>query len=1250
MASYEDMVVPRGRLKAAITRCIQKLKVLFNKDDVEKVKEGDEKLQAAYVKLEEYIMEMSEAAKTEGEIRECETYLTDVQTKCSEALQSCSDYYEEKLGKKLMKTELVTDSKKDEVAVTPGETVQALKEIAALVSLPSLEIQSFEGDPLQYHRFISVFENSVDNVIANDSAKLNRLLRYTAGSAYATISGCAIMGGTAGYQKARQLLKEEFGNPLVIAERMTAVLRDGKSIRNVNELMSLSHDLINCDVALTKIGDMPELNSQHFLASVVNRLQPYLKNKWKRYATDTRERHGRYPHFGELCTFVRSEAKNASDPIYGENGLLTFGARPKHSGSQPRTLGGAPSGVLLQQGKSFATEVQGRKCKLCNDAHPLYACGKFKALKPSDRLKFLNSNQMCINCFLDNHVVKDCFKDSRCHIDGCTGKHSRFLHALLTQDGYSGSTDGVNQDSNSVSATTFATDSRPKVCLPTVQVNVNESFDALALLDTCSNSTFCSRVLFDKLDMNDTMLKSVDLELSTLNSSVKHERAHVVPSIEVKGQQGSSFILKNVYVVDKIPFQNCSFDVRKYAHLADIPVCSEFKTVDLLIGQDNSSVLIPLEVRKGDKFDQPFAVRTLLGWSIHGVVNNKYSGYCGMIYNQPRQSVICNFISNVSGTGQSVQKGSVEMKLDRLWKIDCELNSEEYVGVSKVDQEVLDLWNESVVVDDSQHYQLPIPWKPEVHVPNNYEVALSRLKSLNKSLEKRDLMQRYDSEIQKLLDNKFAEVVPLSDFESFETEDSKRVWYLPHHAVINDKKPDKLRVVFDCAAEFRGSSLNDKCKQGPDLINKLVHVLLRFRQFQFAIMSDIEAMYYQVRVDPKDRDALRFLWFDKQGNIVQYRMTVHVFGGIWCACISTYALRRILDDQNVTDMFIQNVVNRSFYVDDCLLSASDICSLQKLVVDVRQVLKQGGFNLTKFVTNSAEVMSQIAVQDRAKEAKEFNDDIQSKALGIKWEVIPDSFVITVGKLDRSKSGSFISKRDMLSTLASMYDPLGLVIPYTMKGKMIFQEATRVKLDWGDKLPEWLSQQWKVWLEEAEELKDLQFFRCLIPNEFIDSVVEVHNFSDASEKGYGCCSYMRCIKGNKVHVSLIASKGRLCPIKQMSIPRLELQAAVMAAKLNHTIVKQLDVQISKSYFWTDSQIVLSYIQNEDKRFKTFVANRVEQIKSLTSKDQWAYVASKQNPADLISRGTNPSTLSQSIWTKGPEFLSVPDLPNPSVQIV
>ena len=395
-------------------------------------------------------------------------------------------------------------------------------------------------------------------------------------------------------------------------------------------------------------------------------------------------------------------------------------------------------------------------------------------------------------------------------------------------------------------------------------------------------------------------------------------------------------------------------------------------------------------------------------------------------------------------------------------------------------------------------------------------------------------------------------------------------------------------------------------------------------------MGDVEAMYYQVVVKEEDRDALRFLWIDAEGEVVEYRMKVHIFGGVWCSCIATYAMRKVLVDQQVEDEFVVDVVNRSFYVDDCLRSVSSVDEAKKIVEDVKHVLQEGGFNLTKFVTNDEEVLKMIKEEDRAKEIKEFGEEVVSKALGIRWEVGEDVFKIKVDVKEQE-----VTRKSMLSVVASMYDPLGLVSPCIITGRMLFQEATRLQLKWDEEVPEHIAVRWKQWLNEMGELDEVSFPRCMKKE---GVAYEIHNFSDASEKGYGCCSYLKSIlEDGTVHVSLIMSKAKVCPMKHVTIPRLELQAALLSAQMNEMIREQLDIPISRCYFWVDSQIVLAYIRNKKKRLKTYVANRVSKIHSISEVADWKFVPGKDNPADHVSRGMHPKELKNGVWESGPEFL-------------
>ena len=165
-------------------------------------------------------------------------------------------------------------------------------------------------------------------------------------------------------------------------------------------------------------------------------------------------------------------------------------------------------------------------------------------------------------------------------------------------------------------------------------------------------------------------------------------------------------------------------------------------------------------------------------------------------------------------------------------------------------------------------------------------------------------------------------------------------------------------------------------------------------------------------------------------------------------------------------------------------------------------------------------------------------------------------------------------------------------------------------------------------------------RCFKPDEFGNlKRVELHHFSDASTDGYGQCSYLRLTnETDKIHGSLVMAKSRMTPLKQVSIPRLELNAAVVSVKLSAILQNELNYDKVKEVYWTDSLTVLGYINNDTRRFHVFVANHVQQIRDHTTPNQWKYVESKLNPADGASHGLKASELiNNATWINGPEFL-------------
>ena len=231
----------------------------------------------------------------------------------------------------------------------------------------------------------------------------------------------------------------------------------------------------------------------------------------------------------------------------------------------------------------------------------------------------------------------------------------------------------------------------------------------------------------------------------------------------------------------------------------------------------------------------------------------------------------------------------------------------------------------------------------------------------------------------------------------------------------------------------------------------------------------------------------------------------------------------------------------------------------------------------------------------------------------------------------------------------------MVAPFILGGKQILQELCRDGVGWDDEVPDKLRSEWEKWRAELPALEKLRVARCHKPQDF-DEVknVELHHFSDACQNGYGQCSYIRLVdEKNRVHCCLVMGKSRVTPLKPVSIPRLELTPAVVSSKISCMLWKELDYAQMKEVFWTDSKTVLGYINNDARRFHVFVGNRVQEIRERTSPNQWHYVGTKSNPADIASCGIGAQQLvDNTLWWNGPDFLwnlpedwnSVDDVPS------
>ncbi|XP_063979907.1 uncharacterized protein LOC135163930 [Diachasmimorpha longicaudata] len=464
-------------------------------------------------------------------------------------------------------------------------------------------------------------------------------------------------------------------------------------------------------------------------------------------------------------------------------------------------------------------------------------------------------------------------------------------------------------------------------------------------------------------------------------------------------------------------------------------------------------------------------------------------------------------------------------------------------------------------------------------------------------------------------------------------------FYLPHHAVIKmSSMTTKVRVVFDGSAKSSSKhSLNDALMVGPTIQDDIFSLIVRFRVPGFVLTGDIEKMYRQVLVAPDDRKFQRIIWRDQptDKDVTVYELQTVTFGLAPAPYLATRCLHQLADHENDNFPVASTILKRDLYVDDVLTGANSLEDTWQLRNELIALLRKGGFNLRQCASNSSAVLQ--GLPDSAVNLQLLGgDDPKLKALGVHWDSQQDDIVYTVNPFATEET---ITMRTIASDVARIFDPLGLLNPVITHAKIIQLELWRLKLDWDDSVPQEVSTRWEDLAAQLPLLNDLRFQRHIII--IHPKYVALHGFSDASEKAYGACLYLRSVDsdGNsKVH--LWCAKSRITPLKSsQTIPRLELCAAELLTELYVTTKKATNINPDKEIFWTDSMITLQWINKSAHTLQTFVANREAKIQQRTNPDDWRHVRTYDNPADAISRGQLPTDfLENALWKHGPNWLT------------
>ncbi|XP_043068883.1 uncharacterized protein [Drosophila bipectinata] len=645
-------------------------------------------------------------------------------------------------------------------------------------------------------------------------------------------------------------------------------------------------------------------------------------------------------------------------------------------------------------------------------------------------------------------------------------------------------------------------------------------------------------------------------------------------------------------------------------------------------------------------------------------INHTKKGTCAQI-DQPGQSI------DINRWKLPKHIELADPNFDKTGRIDLLLGAEHYYDImqdkhlslalteeDKVDEQITKFWELDSFSTDApclsplekqcerhflQHIQTAIDKKSIVRLPfmdnasalgESRDLATRRFLSLEKRLLRDPQTKASYVEFMK-------EYEALGHMKEMHTSEIKKArYFIPHHCVLKpESTTTKLRVVFDASAvTSSGKSLNDLLHKGPTVQNSIFSILLRFRTYKYVFTADIEKMYRQIWINPEDQYFQTIVWRNNPSEDLRYyRLKTVTYGTKAAPYLATKCLQHIAQKGRKEYPNGAAALENDFYVDDCLTGAETIPEALQRQQQLNKLLQNSGFKLRKWCTNNFQVLQGVPREDITSNVQleeTSYEDYTIKTLGITWTPTTDHLC---GKTEIATKAN-ISRRDFVSEIFRIFDPLGLFSPVVMKAKIFMQHLTKEGYEYKDDLPAHLQEEWKRYREELKVLNTIKVPRHVYLGK-TPVTAEIHTFVDASEKAYGAAVYIRATyKDKRRTIQLLCAKSHLAPINTITLPRLELKAAVLGAQLTSKVKKDLAMKNASTFYWSDSRIVLSWINCSTSIRDKFVATRVATIHELSLPKQWRHVASEHNAADVLSRGMTASKFAEhAMWFYGPMFL-------------
>ena len=588
---------------------------------------------------------------------------------------------------------------------------------------------------------------------------------------------------------------------------------------------------------------------------------------------------------------------------------------------------------------------------------------------------------------------------------------------------------------------------------------------------------------------------------------------------------------------------------------------------------------------------------------------------------------------------------------------------------------------EGTSADPGPYWRITFPWiVPKSDLIENKPAVIGVMNATAKKLNKDPSWRGvYEAQLKDLISRGVAREVFDNEINNHKRAGGQ-VYYIAHQMALNpDSKSTPVRTVFNCSQMFKGYSLNSSMALGPEHgLNSLHSILLRFREGKLGAQGDISKQYYMVRVD----EYMMQLWlwrFSGEEKIRTFCMTRMVMGVKSSANFAVIAMKETakLYDYEQRYPVAKKALSEDSYMDNTFVTAATPAELEAKIKEVEFVASEGGFKYKEWIVAGQNVPDQV-ISVALPNALGVNEE---KALGIHWDVVADKFFVkvdvSIGSKKKVKTVSLapyltddilsgdaklqamlpikLTLRVCLSIHAKTCDPLGLILPTKMVGTLLFRSCLQFmnqklfrennklsgKIPWDIPVDEMYVQPWLEYFKMLLSLESVVFPRSTLPDNVDRKILpDLITFNDGNPEAFGAVVYYRwsLLDGTKT-VNLVTSKAKLGPLQYRGeTSRNELASATFAARLKCWVIENSELTFGNSFHFLDSKIVKDMIRRESYGFNTYAGLRIAEIQKKTSADDWYHIPSRENIADILTKGVNPGKLGpDSVWQSGPKWL-------------